>query len=100
MIKTITFFKSGFFAIIFLYGLASSAQTILTFDNYNSGWGNWISRGDAFLANPTALDTNRHTFATNSKFRIRSEANNDTNDLFIDNIVIKGYPPAPDIQVF
>ncbi|MDP5082261.1 MAG: choice-of-anchor D domain-containing protein [Winogradskyella sp.] len=46
------------------------------------------------------LDKNSHHFGTNSKFRIRCDANNDNNDLFIDNIIIKGYPPAPSIKVF
>ncbi|WP_083478207.1 LamG-like jellyroll fold domain-containing protein [Lacinutrix himadriensis] len=45
------------------------------------------------------IGTNGYTFSTNSKFRIRCDADSDWNKLYIDNVKIVANPPAPEIDV-
>lgn len=68
------------------YNLSTLAN-VVNFDN------------DTNYSFSTTINISNYTFSTNSRFRIRCDANNDNNDLFIDNIIITASPPAPDTFV-
>lgn len=55
---------------------------------------------DTNYSESITVDTNNFNFTSISRFRIRCDASNDSNDLYIDNITITGYPPSPEIIVY
>ncbi|BAO76893.1 LamG-like jellyroll fold domain-containing protein [Winogradskyella sp. PG-2] len=80
------------------------------FIEYSSdGGANWSEIGryrnvvnfnnDTNYTETITIDANNYSFTTIGKFRIRCDANNDNNDLFIDNVTIIGYPPSPEINL-
>ncbi|WP_100612569.1 LamG-like jellyroll fold domain-containing protein [Confluentibacter lentus] len=62
-------------------------------------------RGTNFNLNTNYLNqiaiasTTVYTFTANSRFRFRSSGNQTTDDVYIDNVTITGYPPSPEINV-
>lgn len=47
-----------------------------------------------------SIDTGSYTFSTNSRFRIRCDASNNSDEVYIDNLLIEGYTPsAPEINI-
>ncbi|MGJ8592571.1 MAG: LamG-like jellyroll fold domain-containing protein [Aquaticitalea sp.] len=79
------------------------------FVEYSSNGGStWVTIGN--YANPDISDytnysasltiaSSNYTFNSTSRFRIRCDASQDSNQLYIDNVVIKGYAPAPEMDV-
>ncbi|MFY0712800.1 choice-of-anchor D domain-containing protein [Seonamhaeicola sp. NFXS20] len=73
----------------------------------DDGGGTWTEIGNYVRGNPYAnyvnytesitIDTNSYTFTSNSRFRIRASCQWRT--MYIDNVTITGYPPAPEINV-
>jgi putative surface-exposed virulence protein len=57
-----------------------------------------LSNGIAY-SETISINTNSYTFSTNSRFRIQCDASDDGDDVYIDNVSITGYPPAPEIDV-
>ncbi|WP_248722593.1 LamG-like jellyroll fold domain-containing protein [Seonamhaeicola sp. ML3] len=45
------------------------------------------------------IDSGTYTFASNSRFRIQCDASGNGDDIFIDNVVITGYPASPEIEI-
>ncbi|MEZ4781454.1 MAG: LamG-like jellyroll fold domain-containing protein [Flavobacteriaceae bacterium] len=45
------------------------------------------------------IDINSYTFTNNVKFRIEGFDNDNNRDVFIDNIIVTGYPPVPEISI-
>ncbi|NNC46706.1 MAG: choice-of-anchor D domain-containing protein, partial [Winogradskyella sp.] len=68
-----------------------------TIGDYNSG----VEFNNNTKYTPTiTIDTGSYTFATNSQFRIRCDASNNGDDVYIDNVVITGYAAsAPEINI-
>ena len=62
-------------------------------DNFISGTD--FSNGNFFSANVT-IDASNINFASNSRFRIRCDASNNNDQVFIDEVIIKGVSSGPE----
>ncbi|WP_406684401.1 choice-of-anchor D domain-containing protein [Seonamhaeicola sp. MEBiC1930] len=74
-------------------------------DDGGSNWSTLVTyvSGTDFSNNSAESDSitinsGTYTFASNSQFRIRCDASNNSDDVYIDNVVITGYPPGPEIE--
>ncbi len=81
-------------------GTTWNPTTIATYTRNGSGFSNGTTYTGETVTAVNATYGGAFNFTATSRFRFRADAPNQTwRDLYIDNVVITGYPPAPEIDV-